>query len=344
MKKIAVICNSTNPDLEMYFEKKYHFFKDEISFFANKKIANKLNISKSSYANVSGFSWRIFLDCFLSFAVLFKLLINRINTVVFDTAHIANLPVAMLCKLCRIKLVFTIHDWTPHQGEQQKAVELYNKFVKSMLADVFIVFSKVTTNKTTHHLSLSGFDKSISEEAQNYYLFFGRIEPYKGLKYLIQVANELTRLGRSEKVLIAGKGDDPALAQLAILPNVELMNYFIEDVKLDALLKGAIATLLPYDSATQSGVILHSYAYSKPVISFDVGELASYIEQGKSGYLVKHGDIKQFVMCMLDIKANELKYKNGVELEFSKYDNAALKRQYKELFQKLKTNLVTGVK
>ena len=49
-------------------------------------------------------------------------------------------------------------------------------------------------------------------------------------------------------------------------------------------------------------------------------------------------------MCMLDIKANELKYKNGVELEFSKYDNAALKRQYQELFKKLKTNLVTGVK
>ncbi len=335
MKKIAVICNSTNPDLAMYFTKKVNLFNNDIAFFANKSIADKLNIGKSSYSKVSGFSWRIFLDCFLSFIVLFKLLINRINVIVFDTAHIANLPVAVLCKLFRLKLVFTIHDWNPHEGEQQKAVELYNKFVKEVLADEFVVFSKVNSDKMVHQLNLSGFDKYSSEPANNYYLFFGRIEPYKGLKYLVQVANELTRLGNSEKIVVAGKGDDKALVELDTLPNVELMNSFIDDSTLDTLLKGAIATLLPYDSATQSGVILHSYAYGKPVVAFDVGELASYVEQGQSGCLVKHGDIKQFVNCMLDIRAKEQEYKNGVEMEFSKYDNAALERQYQELFSKL---------
>lgn len=338
MNKIAVVCNSTNPDLAMYFTKKYNFFKRDITFFANKAIANELGIAKSSYSKVSGFSWGIFIDCILSFFVLFKLLIKRIDVVVFDTAHISNLPVAILCKLLRIKLVFTIHDWNPHEGEQQKAVELYNKFVKKRLANEFIVFSKVSSDKVVHQLNLSGFDKYATEPANDYYLFFGRIEPYKGLKYLVQIANELIRLGKSEKIVIAGKGDDYALAELQSLPNVVLMNHFIDDTKLDCLLKGAIATLLPYDSATQSGVILHSYAYGKPVVAFDVGELAAYIKQGESGCLVKHGDIEHFATCMFNIRAKELEYKKGVEVEFGKYDNAALQRQYQELFTKLKTN------
>jgi glycosyltransferase involved in cell wall biosynthesis len=335
MKKIAVICNSINPDLAMYFTKKVEFFDEEIVFFANKLIASKLGIPKSSYSTVSGFSWRIFLDCFLSFFVFFKILINRVSVVVFDTAHIANLPIAILCKLARINLVFTIHDWNPHEGEQQKAVQLYNQFVKKMLADQFVVFSKVNSDKPIHQLNLSGFDKCSGECANGYYLFFGRIEPYKGLKYLVEIANELIRLGKSEKIVVAGKGYDEALSELEALPNVDVLNTFIEDSTLDALLKGAIATLLPYDSATQSGVIIHSYAYSKPVVAFDVGELASYISQGESGCLVKHGEIQQFVSCMLDIKEQEKNYRNGADKEFKKYDNAALERQYRELFIKL---------
>ncbi|KZN44361.1 glycosyltransferase [Pseudoalteromonas luteoviolacea] len=334
--KTAIICNSNNPDLAMYFSKKVKCFRDEAYFLANKEIANNLNIGCSSVSKVSGLSFGLIIDSFLAFIVVFKLLFNRVNTVVFDTAHISNLPLAVLCKICGIKLVFTIHDWNPHEGKQQKNVLLYNKFVDKVLANAYITFSKVNTDTKVYQLRLSGFEKQSPAQPDGYYLFFGRIEPYKGLRHLVSIAKAMHEKGLPEKIIVAGRGEDNSIDELEALPNVEVINRFISDQELDGLLKGAIATLLPYDSATQSGVILHSYSYSKPVVAFDVGALHEYINDGVSGILVEHGNTSLFTEKMHYINENYDFFMSGVESEFKEFDDNALERQYKALLESLK--------
>lgn len=334
-KRIALVCNSTNPDLALYFRKKVKFFKGSVSFFAQKKLADELGVGVSSFSDKSGFSKRFFLDAFYSIFVFFKILFGKNQVVIFDTAHISNLPLSVMLKLTPIKQVFTIHDWSAHEGEQARVVNLYNKFVKNVLADEFIVFSKVDSDKPIHQLKLSGFNFIGGREHKNYFLFFGRIEPYKGLRHIIKIAEHLAEVSPDTKIVIAGKGDDKSLPCISKLSNVELINRFIPDDELNELIQHSIGTLLPYDSATQSGVIIHSYSLGKPVIAFEVGELPAYVEQNYSGKVVQHGDITGFVSAMLELCAQSQVLEKNVESYFKSFDESALASQYESVFKRV---------
>jgi len=45
----------------------------------------------------------------------------------------------------------------------------------------------------------------------------------------------------------------------------------------------------PYTDATQSGVVMSSFAFRKPVVASNVGGLSEYIEDDKSGRLIESG-------------------------------------------------------
>jgi glycosyltransferase involved in cell wall biosynthesis len=141
----------------------------------------------------------------------------------------------------------------------------------------------------------------------------------------------LAKDNSKERIVVAGKGSDPALSELSKQPNVDIINRFISDDELDDLIKGCIATLLPYDSATQSGVTILSYSYGKPVIAFDVGELGYYIENGFSGYLVQHGDHEQFLERMLLVNECYDVLSENVCNYFQKFNSTSLVSQYNKL-------------
>ncbi|MNX38427.1 D-inositol 3-phosphate glycosyltransferase [compost metagenome] len=334
---IALICNSLNPDLIAYFRAKLRIPETEVGaellWFCNGRV--KLEAAQpvrtSSLSPASGFSAFFFVDCLLSVYVLAVLLWKRARTVIFDTAHISNLPLALGCKLFGIEIVFTIHDWEPHPGPRNRATCWYNQACRDFLADRFIVFSRTPAGRVpTTVFRLSGFEpRPVREGRGKYFLFFGRIEPYKGLSSLLEIATLLERRLPDHEIRVAGKGSDPALAPLAARPNVRVINRFIEQAELDDLFGGAIATLLPYQSATQSGVAVLSYAYGTPVVAFDVGALGEYIERGHSGELVRPGDLEDFVAQMMRVEARLPDYEAYIRRGFEeRYGVSALVSQY----------------
>lgn len=68
--------------------------------------------------------------------------------------------------------------------------------------------------------------------------------------------------------------------------------------------------IVPYNSASQSGIIIDAYKYSRPVIAFNVGAIAEQVDDGKSGYLVGAGNNEAF--------AKELK--KAVQMPTEQYD------------------------
>ena len=48
--------------------------------------------------------------------------------------------------------------------------------------------------------------------------------------------------------------------------------------------------VLPYVSATQSGIVQIAYNYDRPVVSTNVGGLPEVVRDGETGYLVPPGD------------------------------------------------------
>jgi len=125
-------------------------------------------------------------------------------------------------------------------------------------------------------------------------VFFGYVRRYKGLDTLL-AAWPLVRARRPVTLIVAGDFyEDPApyRAQAAAAGEgaVRLREGYQSDAEVEALFKAADVVVLPYHSATQSGVTHVAYALGVPVITTDVGGLAETVQPGESGLVVPPGD------------------------------------------------------
>ncbi len=122
-------------------------------------------------------------------------------------------------------------------------------------------------------------------------LFFGYIRHYKGLDTLLEAWREVRRR-RPVTLVVAGEAyEDIApyrrLAEAAGGEDaVRLLDRYIPDSEVEALFKAADVAVLPYRSATQSGVTHVAYALGLPVITTDVGGLAETVRPGETGLVV----------------------------------------------------------
>ncbi len=130
---------------------------------------------------------------------------------------------------------------------------------------------------------------SISPE-DRYALFFGLIRDYKGLDTLIEAWAEFRRSGH--KLLIAGEfyaSRDKyidLIARLGLQDDIILHDHFIPDSEVANYFSAADCVVLPYKTATQSGVTQIAYNFRTPIIVTDVGGLSEIVPDGKVGYVV----------------------------------------------------------
>jgi glycosyltransferase involved in cell wall biosynthesis len=125
-------------------------------------------------------------------------------------------------------------------------------------------------------------------------LFFGYVRRYKGLDTLLEAWR---RVRESRPATLVGAGDFykdaapyRALAAAAGEGAVRLREGYQPDEDVEALFKAADVVVLPYRSATQSGVTHVAYALGVPVITTDVGGLAETVVPGETGLVVPPGD------------------------------------------------------
>ena len=109
-------------------------------------------------------------------------------------------------------------------------------------------------------------------------LYFGIVREYKGLKYLIKAVSELNNR-KNYSLLIAGEfWDDVAdykdqIERLGIAEQCTLLDKYIEDKEVGNFFDWADLVVLPYVSATQSGIAKIAIAFNKPVVLTKVGGL-----------------------------------------------------------------------
>lgn len=126
-------------------------------------------------------------------------------------------------------------------------------------------------------------------------LFFGFVRHYKGLDVLIEAMPRVLAR-RSVTLVVAGEFYEPVepiqarIAELGLSERVRVYDRYIADEEVGDLVAAADCVVLPYRSATQSGVVLVAYAGGCPVISTAVGGLPEVVEDGVTGYLVRPED------------------------------------------------------
>ncbi|MHB0992537.1 MAG: glycosyltransferase family 4 protein [Burkholderiales bacterium] len=134
----------------------------------------------------------------------------------------------------------------------------------------------------------------------DYFLFFGRLAPEKGVSTLIRAAQ-----AAGVKLKLAGTGPEQdmlhALA-LELKAEVEFLGYQSGDA-LHTLIRGARAIVLPsewYENAPMS--ILESYAFGKPVIGANIGGIPEMIVEGETGWQFESRNVDELSAVLSQVQ------------------------------------------
>jgi glycosyltransferase involved in cell wall biosynthesis len=199
-------------------------------------------------------------------------------------------------------IVSTIHDPKLHFGEERIDKEIVH-YVTQKFSDLIlvhgeylkrIVLTKWGVPSDKVHVILHG-DFSILKQwkkkdvamEKNTILFFGRIEKYKGLQYLLQSRFYLIKKFPNLKIIIAGNGDLTSYGEIDKDPFLEIHNYFIPINNVPEYFQRSSIVVLPYIDASQSGVVPLAYTLSRPVIVTNVGSIPEVVINNKTGIIIQ---------------------------------------------------------
>ena len=195
---------------------------------------------------------------------------------------------------------------------------LKNPVYKLLPLPVFSLFGeKVDKQEAKKYLKLT--DEKIL-------LFFGFIRDYKGLDVLIE-AISLVKKELDVKLIVAGEFYESEERYLKLITsyNLEkeiiLKKDFIPTSDVKYYFSASDAVVLPYKSATQSGIVQVAVNFCKPVIATNVGGIGEVIEDGKTGFVVEKENPEKLAEAIIRY------YKEDKEKEFSQ-SMKSLKEKY----------------
>lgn len=219
----------------------------------------------------------------------------------------------LLKKLLKRKypIVLTVHDHVDHSGidsKRKKRFIYYRKMIRKY-SDAIIVHGEtikeeakkmpIFKNKKIFvipHGPLGFLPQKKKYNFKNFekgrLLFFGRIEKYKGLEYLIEAHKILKQKRIFHRIVIAGRGTELKKYSeiLQNNPYFIIKDYYIPPDEIPYLFLNSHVVVLPYTDATQSGVLMMAMNYGRPVVATRVGAIPEVVIDGFSGLLVPPRD------------------------------------------------------
>ena len=137
-------------------------------------------------------------------------------------------------------------------------------------------------------------------------LFFGNINPYKGIEYLIKAGKQLSIKLPEVTITIAGSGDFSKYTKLINGDSHFIVhNRFIPEQEAAEFFQQASLIVLPYKDGSQSGNISLAGSFKKPVIATRVGNLAEMVIDGKTGILISPRDSSALTETMYKVLTEE---------------------------------------
>lgn len=248
-----------------------------------------------------------------------EILAGKPDLVIFQWWHPYFAPCyrSLLRKLKGVKTLFICHNVFPHER-----FPLDRALTKMVLkrGDFFITHSKTDAADLRSirkdaaiceavHPTYDAFQfhnltqkqarqkLGLGEQGQ-VLLFFGFVREYKGLKHLIAALPEITqRLPGAHLLIVGDFGKDKQeyldlIAQNKVEQFLSIYDGYIPDQEVEQYFAASDLVVLPYESATQSGIVQIAYGFERPVVATNVGGLPDVVLHEKTGYLVPPKDSK----------------------------------------------------
>ncbi len=180
-------------------------------------------------------------------------------------------------------------------------------------------------------------------EHQKVLLFFGFIREYKGLRHLLRAMPAL--LEKYPDMLLYVVGDffehnkESYLDMIrteGIEKSVRLYDGYTPDKEVEKFFAASDLVVLPYESATQSGIVQIAYGFEKPVVATNVGGLPEVVLDRKTGFLVPPKDPKALSSAIIEaLSADTEAISEHIRQEAFKYSwdrmNEIVERAMEEL-------------
>lgn len=212
------------------------------------------------------------------------------------------------------------------------------KIYKSALPiyDCYNLDKNIDVNKSKEELGFNIDD--------NILLFFGYVRKYKGLNVLLDAFPGVLKSNPNAKLLIVGEFYDSAekyyeqIEALGIKDPVKVVQKFVPNEDVGKYYSVADIVILPYLSATQSGVLNIAYGFGKPVIVTNVGGLAEDVIEGNTGYIIEPNNPSEIINSV-----NKF-YKDRSKINFESNINRKLEDNLFNKFPELVVKMMEEIK
>ena len=247
-----------------------------------------------------------------SYQLIQEVAAQKFDVIFFFSQHVLNIPVSLLLK--HVAQVMWWHEpnkkgrttffkyllYIPHDyllTQQATRIIIACDAMKTMVPQH--LQSKISVLPFPSCLLHIPLDKRLEIDviAESFdFLFFGKIESYKGLSVLAQSIEWLYDRGYRPTLNVIGMGDMskhcPQLLRLAekYPQEITISNSFASEEMIVAAMQQSKIVVLPYLTATGTTTVQIAYEQYKPVIATQTGCFQNHVIDGKTGWLVPPAD------------------------------------------------------
>jgi glycosyltransferase involved in cell wall biosynthesis len=171
-------------------------------------------------------------------------------------------------------------------------------------------------------------------------LFFGYVRAYKGLNVLLDAMAKLVDESDLRLLIIGEFYDDKEtyisqIHRLRLERHVTVNSEYVANDSVRVYFSAADVVMLPYLSATQSGIAQIAYNFNKPVIATNVGGLGEVVKENVTGFVVPPDNADAIVGAVRRFfaEAREKEFTANVEAEKKHYSWASMTSAIEELMK-----------
>ncbi|MBX2991770.1 MAG: glycosyltransferase [Bacteroidetes bacterium] len=253
------------------------------------------------------------------------------------------------------KVLFLCHNIVPH--ERRPGDVVFTKYALKA-ADHFIVqsdaveldlkkfFPQAAYRKIPHpvyNIFGSPVEKEFARRKlgitdERVLLCFGYVRAYKGLLTMLEAMPMILK-EMNVRLLVVGEFYDKREPYEQLMSDYELRDHvtvvsdYVANETVALYFSAADVAMLPYTSATQSGIAQIAYNFNKPVIASNVGGLGEVVRDGVTGFVVLPKDPEALAHAVLRFfkEGREKEFTANVEIEKKKYSWEAMAVAIEEL-------------
>jgi len=248
---------------------------------------------------------------------------------------------ALIKQKTNAKILFICHNVSPHDARfvdkllTKQALKNANYFIvhaKEEKENLLKIIPNAKVIQHVHPIYNVFKEKYIKSNVikdlnlrKKVILFFGFVRKYKGLKYLVRAMPKLVEKYSELDLIVVGEfwndglEDKEELLSSPVKDHIKLIDYYVPNESVGNYFEACDICVLPYITATNSGIVQTAFGFDKPVIVTRVGGLPEVVEHNKTGLVIDPESSDAIVEAVIDFYDNNKSFTENIEKEKDRF-------------------------